>query len=378
MFFHGDHPTKLIFEEGALDCKGSLLQSLGDRVLNVTGKTGAAASGALADVLQALDSNDQAFRIFDGISANPTVSSVRQAAAAARAFEADFIVAVGGGSVMDAAKAAALLAGSNLTNRQHFEPDESCTPLPVVAVGITAGTGSEVTDIAVLTIEETGRKQRLSCKKLYPSIAFSDWRYTESLPERITVSAGLDALCHLLESWFSPEFDSRAERDCLSGAALALRQLSRLEDRPHAWSDREFRRKMSEASLFGGYAIDRCHTSFPHLAGYALTEEAGLPHGLACAVFLPVLMDLAAEYAPERCEILKQATDFSVQQIAELADYLVQEDYFAHPFRFPPEQLEKQLPRYEQSAHRMRTPGQLSGEELLQLADDRLALLFSE
>jgi len=373
-----NHPTALHFGEAELDKNAAAIEELGERVLIMTGKSGAVASGALADVLQILSSNDQTFRIFDGISENPLVSSVRKAAEEAKSFEADFILAIGGGSVVDAAKGAALLATNDFTDDELFSKEGGNSPLPIVAVGITAGTGSEVTDIAVLTQDETGRKKSLRRRDLYPALAFADYRYTQSMGERTTVSTALDALCHLLESYFSPEFDESLTNFCFRGIGLACRQLARLEESSKAYEAKAFRQDMTEAALLGGYAIDRCRTSFPHLAGYALTEEKGLPHGLACAAFLSPLMQLAEEYASEKCEALQVATGFSTEEIARLADYLVQKDFYETGFTYAPNQLENQLARYEQGTQWQRTPGQVPAETLLAMAEEQLMLLQSE
>ena len=183
-----EHKTRLILEEGCLDKKGELLLSLGERALILTGKNGAVRSGALADAIAALSANDQTFRIFDKISENPTTEVCREAAKEALNARADFILAIGGGSVMDAGKLVALLAATGeesgidgFTDDLLYSADLSeAACLPIAVVGTTAGTGSEVTNIAVLTRND-GTKKGISAPCLYPAIAFADTRYTESM-----------------------------------------------------------------------------------------------------------------------------------------------------------------------------------------------------
>lgn len=379
-----EHKTRLIFEEGCLDKKGELLLSLGERALILTGKNGAVRSGALADAIVALSANDQTFRIFDKIGENPTTEICREAAKEALNARADFVLAIGGGSVMDAGKLVALLAATGeeseidgFTDDLLYSADLSkAACLPIAVVGTTAGTGSEVTNIAVLTRKD-GTKKGISAPCLYPAIAFADTRYTESMSPLTTCSTGLDALCHLLESYFSEEFDPRAEAVCLEGISLAVGNLLHLQESEAYAKRSEFRKKMHKASLLGGYAIDLCRTAFPHMAGYALTEKTGLPHGLATALFLPVHLALVEEFMPERAQKMEKECGFSCQDISKLADSLVLSWLFAGDWHLSEDLLHGEEARYETAANRKRTPSVPDAEELLDLAKERLSLVLS-
>ena len=178
------------------------------------------------------------------------------------------VVGIGGGSALDAAKAAAVFAANpGLDEEGFYRKAWENSPLPLLLVGTTAGTGSEVTKVSVLT-DSRGRKHSIHDDRLFAAASFGDPKYTAALPRAITLSTGIDVLCHCAESWFNRNADE------LSRAALY------------------------DASLLGGLAICETGTCFPHNVGYYLTETRKVPHGFASACFLPALLDITQVKAP--------------------------------------------------------------------------------
>ena len=197
-------PARCIGGENAVSENSALLAGLGKKCLIVTGKSGAEKSGALVDVREALEKENIAYEIFGKIGENPLLSVCHEAGSAARSAEADFIIGIGGGSALDASKAVAIYASNpDLAPFDIYKRVYENAPLPVALVGTTAGTGSEVTGVSVLTNDETGIKKSISGPDCYAKISFLDPKYTYSLPYKATVSTALDAFAHAYEGFFT-------------------------------------------------------------------------------------------------------------------------------------------------------------------------------
>lgn len=274
------------------------LARLGGTALIVTGGKSAVLSGALDDVTAALDRQGVAFEVFDEITQNPLTEDCHTAGRMARNIGADYIIGIGGGSPLDAAKAVAIYAANEQLAPEDIYQRENCNPpLPVVLVGTTAGTGSEVTGVSVLTDSRTLCKRSISGKDCYAAIAFCDYRYTLSVPHAFTVSTALDALAHAVESYFSSIADEESEEYALEAAREIFECLKVLSS---AEADEALRERLYAASLLAGLAINKTGCLFPHAVGYILTEQFGLPHGIACAVFMPELLSRAQRFCPEK------------------------------------------------------------------------------
>lgn len=148
----------------------------GKRCLIVTGKTSASKSGALYDVTEALKSMGCAFIVYNGMTENPPVDACREAGKTGRDYGAEFVIAIGGGSPIDGAKAASVFAvNPEMTDSELFDPDTPKTALPIIAVPITAGTGSEANASTVITY--AGKKKSFTDPAVLPYAAFLDPRY---------------------------------------------------------------------------------------------------------------------------------------------------------------------------------------------------------
>lgn len=192
-------PTRIIYGAGSIKAEAESLV-LGKKALIVTGRKSAKASGALDDVLAALSTD---YVIFDQVENNPRVDTTVRGGKLARDSGCDFVIAIGGGSPLDAAKAIAVLAVNDVEPLTLYTDGWSNKALPIAAVPTTAGTGSEVTQYAVLTIDEEETKKGLRGPDLFPTKAFLDPKYTQSLPLDVTVDTAVDALSHLVEGYLS-------------------------------------------------------------------------------------------------------------------------------------------------------------------------------
>ncbi len=344
-------PVRLLTGPGAVQKNARRLAAFGGRCLIVTGGSAAKRCGALDDVTAALDEQGVAYRVYDGIRPNPTIASCIEGGQTARAFGAAFIVGIGGGSPLDAAKVVAVSAANPaLDAARLYRMDWPEPPLPVVLVGTTAGTGSEVTPVAVIT-DTDGRKRSFRSDAMYAALALGDARYTETMPPAVTASTGVDALAHCLESWFSKKATDVSRAFAAEGVSLLLPPLRALsEGRTPSHEQRE---ALYHGSLLGGMAISVTGTVMPHNLGYYLTETYGVPHGFACAVFLPALLRHAAGCALEETRELSRRIGADAEELAALARALVPD----LGVRMTAEELERVLPRLENNASIQKTVG---------------------
>ena len=268
-------PTKIISEENCIANNTGAL-ALGKKALIITGKGSAVKSGALADVTAALEKESVAYEIYDKIENNPTVECVYAAGMAARG--ADFIVAIGGGSPLDAAKAAAVYAVNDIDPMRIFDGGFENTPLPIAAVPTTAGTGSEVTPYSILTLTDAGTKRNFTCMDCFPKIAFLDGKYTSGLPLQITRNTAVDAMCHAIESAVS-------KRSTVLSEYIALETLRLIGQCTDALKSGEFtpeiRQTLLTAATLGGVTISQTGTTIVHSMGYQPTFDKDVPHGMS-------------------------------------------------------------------------------------------------
>ena len=297
-------PVKLVTGAGCVGNSAKELAKLGKICLIVTGKTSAKACGALGDVTAALESNGQTWILFDEIGQNPKLTDCMRAAEKAIASGADFVVGIGGGSPLDAAKCIAVLAANpGMTQEQLYAFEWANPPLKIVAVGTTAGTGSEVTKVSVITTPD-GRKKSFHHEGIFPVLALGDPTYTMSVSPIVTRSTMVDVLAHCAESFFSRAANHISRAYAVEGIRLLLPVMRMMAENGCGELDYDTRERLYCASIYGGLAINVTGTCFPHTMGYLLTESFGIPHGTACAVFQKdfyaynkeVVPQLAAEF----------------------------------------------------------------------------------
>ena len=278
-------PVKLVTGAGCVRNSAKELAKLGKTCLIVTGRTSARLCGALQDVTDTLESNGQSWILFDGIGQNPRLTDCMVAAEKAINGSADFVVGIGGGSALDAAKCIAVLAANpGMTQAQLYAFDWANAPLKTVAVGTTAGTGSEVTKVSVITTPD-GRKKSFHHEAIFPVLALGDPIYTMSLPPMVTRATMVDVLAHCAESFFSRVANHISRVYAVEGIRLLLPVMRKMAENGCDELDYNTRERLYCASIYGGLAINVTGTCFPHTMGYLLTEAFGIPHGTACAVF---------------------------------------------------------------------------------------------
>ncbi|HLY41789.1 MAG TPA: iron-containing alcohol dehydrogenase [Terracidiphilus sp.] len=271
--------TRIVFGEGTAATLPDLARTLGARPLVITG----ASSDRAAELISAL-----AAETFS-VSAEPTVDLIRRGARHVHETHSDVVIAMGGGSVIDAGKAIAVVAtngGEPLEFLEVVGKGRTITipSLPLIAVPTTAGTGSEVTRNAVLGSPEHGVKASIRSPLMLPRVAVIDPELTCNLPPVITAYTGLDALTQLIEPYVSSRANPLADAICLAGVPRVAGALARAY---HDGANRDARHDMALAALFGGLALANAGLGVVHGFASPLGGQWKAPHGALCAVLLP-------------------------------------------------------------------------------------------
>ena len=289
MLWQASFPTKVIFGQGVVNDQSKLLHRLGSKALIVTGQGGSATrNGALGDVCKSLYKAAVKWEIFNEVETNPTVETIRRGAYLASEFKADFIIGIGGGSPMDAAKGIAIKNLSEISDEELFELKYG-EVLPIVLVPTTAGTGSEVTPASILTSHKDQTKKNIGSSKLIPSIALLDPSYTFSIPWQITADTAVDAYSHAIESFLSIKDSPISSLFSQQAMAILGKELRLIAHKKELTP--ENRESLLYGSYLAGIAISLTGTSIPHALGYSLTYYKGMPHGRANGVIMPFWME---------------------------------------------------------------------------------------
>ena len=260
--------------------------------------------------------------VFSDIRPNPTTDNVNDCVAVLRENNAEFAVALGGGSPMDCCKAACAIAGgqdkieSYHTGGKKISAGET---IPMIAVATTSGTGSEITNISVLTDLKKGIKTPMNDPLMYPKAAIVDPRLTLSVPPRVTASTGLDVLAHALESFWSVLHQPICESCSLHAARLVFGYLYKAYTEP---GNLEAREKMAEASIVAGVAFSNPRTTGSHACSFPLTNLYGVPHGEACALTLDYFTRYNAE--AENGRLHRFARDCGFENAYKMADTITE------------------------------------------------------
>lgn len=287
-------PTKLVSGRDCILKNGAEFNRFGRKVLIVTGKS-SKTNGALNDVCEVLKANGQDFVIYDKVKSNPTEENVQEGGKLAREFGAELIVAIGGGSPMDAAKVIAWLACGAQDNIFSYKGEKKA--LPMIHVPTTAGTGSEVTPYAIVTDHARETKTNVSSMQFFPKLAFLDGKYTKSLPYAETVNTFVDAISHAVEGMLSVRAGELSDALAEESLRIAGKKIRAVADYKLTETDRD---ELLYASSLAGMVIANTGTCAVHGLGYPLTYYHNIPHGRANGLLLAQFLKFSAEKAANR------------------------------------------------------------------------------
>jgi alcohol dehydrogenase class IV len=288
-------PTKVLLDEDCVKRNAPLFKELGKKALLVTGRHSARANGSLQDVTDSLASQSLEWILFDRVETNPSIATVREGAAFAKENGADFVIGIGGGSPMDAAKAIALLACQDLSDDELFAGRYTSEVLPLVLLPTTAGTGSEVTQYSILTNDRAQTKTSIATPLLFPKIAMVDAKYTVGLPLKTTINTAIDALSHSIEGMLSIKANSLIDLLAAESIAKIAGSFDKLLS---GKVDAACRAELIYASTLGGIVIAHTGTTAVHSMGYSLTYFQHIDHGRANGLLLAAFFSFIEKQNP--------------------------------------------------------------------------------
>lgn len=311
-------PVKLVFGSGKRSDLAKYIDEIGGtRGVLVCGNS--FCKNGVADEFLRLGGG-KIVEIFSDIRPNPTTDNVNDCVRLMREVDADFAVALGGGSPMDCCKAAcAIVRGDDNIEPYHSlgKPISAKEAIPMIAVTTTSGTASEVTNISVLTDINKNLKQPMNDPAMYPKIAVIDPELTLTVPPQVTASTGLDVLSHAIESYWSTLNQPICSACSIYAARLVFEWLEKAYTEPENLTARE---KMAESSIVAGVAFSHPRTTGSHACSFPLTNIYGIPHGEACAFTLDYFVKFNAKHADSDGRLDALAKDCGFDSAYEMAD----------------------------------------------------------
>jgi len=305
-------PTKIYEEKECVINHSRELAALGKKAMIVTGPNSSRKNGSLDDVTSALDKEGVEYLIFDKVEPNPSLETVMKARDIGVNEGVDFVIGVGGGSPIDAAKAIAVMILHKDKDADYlYATDGDNSALPVAAVPTTCGTGSEATAVSVLTVHESKTKKS-AAKRVFPEISLVDAKYLLGTPKHIICDTAIDALAHLWESYINTTATDYSRMFAIYGMQIWSRSKDALLGDEIGYEDL---RNLINASTFAGMAIAHTGTTLCHGLSYDITYEMNMPHGRAVGRSLSGY----ASFAPDmmREAVLKNSGFGSLEEYDE-------------------------------------------------------------
>jgi alcohol dehydrogenase class IV len=299
MTFNYYLPVNVVFGMGKADQAGELTKPYGKRALIVTGRSSAKKSGLYDRVKKSLESNGIETFLFDQVTQNPLTTTAEAGAALAKENGCDVVVAIGGGSIMDCAKAIAFLSvNDGDINDYIFNRQKSDEALPLILIPTTCGTGSEGNGFAVLTNPDNGDKKSLRCSAIVAKVSIVDPECMMTMPKKILASVGFDALCHNIEAYTTKA--SQPFTDALS--IYAIEQIANNlvniytgeDESSEAWE------KITVASTIGGMVINTAGVTLAHGMEHPASGLKNIVHGHGLAALTPTIIEASWAGNPEK------------------------------------------------------------------------------
>ncbi len=304
-------PVNIIFGCGKADTAGKLARPYGEKALIVTGRSSAKKSGLYDRIASGLEQSGMSHLLFDKVTQNPLTTTAEEGASLARENNCDVIIGIGGGSIMDCAKAIAFLAvNTGDINDYIYNRQKSENALPLILIPTTCGTGSEGNGFAVLTNPENGDKKSLRCNAIIPKASIVDPECMMTMPKKVLASVGFDALCHCMEAYTSKNAQPFTDALCEYAIRLTAENLVRVYkgqgDTP-AWE------KLTLASTIGGMVINTAGVTLAHGMEHPASGLKNIVHGQGLAALTPAVIEVSQKGNPAKfrkiSEILSGGTD---------------------------------------------------------------------
>ncbi len=305
---------------GSISSAGKEAKRFGEKVLLVGGRRHFRENlkGKITDILSR---EELQVIYFPGVPPEPTIEIVEEGKKLAEAEKVEVIIGIGGGSVLDCAKAISGVMGKGEKVEAYLKGKPLPPPAkPFIAIPTTSGTGSEVTNNAVLKHSAKNYKKSLRAPFLTPAVAIIDPALTLTLPPKLTAYAGMDALTQLIESYVSREANPVTDSLVLYGMELSIRSLEKAVTKGEDINARE---DLSYASLLSGMALTNAGLGAVHGLAHPIGACWDLPHGLVCAILLPPVVRYNLSYASEKYARVSRIFT-GKDDISLLPDFLLQ------------------------------------------------------
>ncbi len=291
-------PKSVLYGRNSLEKLGEQSKKLGKRAFIVT-DTIMEKLGYIEKCIQQLNKKGITVSTYNKVDAEPTNVHVLEALSLCKEEKCDFIIGIGGGSCIDAAKAVAVLYTNGGEVEDYVQKDIEIenNPLPLIAIPTTSGTGSEVTSVAVITNKKTDVKMMMKHPSFIPKVAIIDPVLTSSLPPEITAATGIDALCHAIEAYISKFSQPLTDVLALSAIESIMKYLRiAYED----GRNMEAREAMMIASLQAGIAFSNASVTLVHGMSRPVGALFHVPHGISNAILLPTVLEFTKTSAVKR------------------------------------------------------------------------------
>jgi len=291
-------PRVLQIGAGASSEVGPILKSLGlNNPLIVTDKV-MVLLGYIESLQKSLVESEINADVFDDTVPEPTVASIQAGVKQVRNGNYDCVIALGGGSPIDSAKAIAILGKYGGEMRDYKFPRIVDEPgLPVIAIPTTAGTGSEVTRVTIISDEITDEKMMCLGTGFMPTVALVDYELSISVPARTTADTGIDAMTHAIEAYVSKKASAYTDTQAIAAMKLIGPNLRKVY---HNGGDRDAREQMMLGSTLAGAAFSNASVALVHGMSRPIGAAYHVPHGLSNAMLLPAVTEFSIPAAPER------------------------------------------------------------------------------
>lgn len=298
-------PIQLVFGDKSIQKVGVEVQKYGKKVLLVTGRNSTKKTGLLDLTLSILKKEGIDAVVFDEVEANPLTTTAEKGAEIARKEQCDLILGVGGGSIMDCAKAIAFLAvNDGDINDYIFGVKVSNSALPIVLVPTTCGTGSEANGFSVLTNPDTGDKKSLNNPCIMPKVAIVDPELMKTMPKEIFASVAFDATCHLMEAYLCKTHQKISDvliLDALERIVKHIKPIYQSDDATaYDWEE------VTYASTIGGMVIYVSGVCLPHALEHPISGLKDVAHGLGLASIVPEITKRSSASSKERYSVISK------------------------------------------------------------------------
>lgn len=313
MVFNINHMTPVLFGEGTSLQAGERLKMMGCTKVLAVYDQGVKVAGITDKIIEAIKEQGIEVAVFDGVKADPPNTMIDEGAEVGRKAKADGVVAIGGGSTMDTAKAINLLLNNPGKVKDYMAGPGGPQLKPgkaLICIPTTSGTGSEVTMFAVITdTEDEHKKKGLAGPFVRANLAIVDPTLTVGMPPSITADTGMDAYAHSVEAIMGKNRNPMSDMLGVEAISLVFKFLPKAVKNG---KDMEARTQLSYAATLAGYAFNDSLTHMGHSLGHTLGSIFHIPHGNACGVAMPEIMEYLAEDVPEQIRKIGKAMGLKI------------------------------------------------------------------